>query len=147
MSLKRLTIAFFVYLVVRFIFDAVMMPDFLRKLAGSSFSPLRDTQLAQYHIIAMLVHAMVFVWLYALISRGGLGSWRVGLIYGVLAALLVSLPTALHMYAMVDKPAANVAWPVLWTILTNAVGGVVVAAIVDVGTAPSASVTTAPITN
>jgi hypothetical protein len=140
MSYKRILLALFAYLILRFVFDAVLMPGFLREMAGSSYAPLRKAHLAQYHILAMLAHATLFVWLYALVSRQCDGSWRLGLAFGILAALLVSLPSALHVYAMVDKPASNVIYPVLWTVVTNAVGGIVVAAIVDTGVSRTASI-------
>lgn len=133
MSLKRVTIAFFAYLVLRFVFDAMLMPGALRELAGSSYAPLRDKHLDHYHLLAMLAHATLFVALYGIASRGG-GSWHFGLVYGILTALLISLPSALHVYAMVDKPAVNVVYPVIWTIVTNAIGGIVVALIVESGT-------------
>lgn len=146
MSAKRFSLAFLAFLILRFVFDAFLMPDFLRSLAGSSYAPLREKGLDQYHLVAMLAHALLFVWLYGLVSRAG-GSWRLGLIYGILASLLISLPNALHVYAMVDAPAMNVVWPIIWTVSTNAVGGVVVALIVEAGAPHAATVSASPATN
>lgn len=145
--MKRIAFAFVAYLILRFGFDAVLMPEFLRKLASSGLGPLRDSHLNAFHMLAMLAHAILFVWLYALVTRDGAGSWRVGLLYGILTALLISLPTALHMYAMIDKPAANVVYPVLWTVVTNAIGGIVVAMIVDSGESSSAAMSMTTVSN
>lgn len=145
MSTKRFSFAFLAFFILRFVFDAFLIPDFLKNLAGSSYGPLRDTGLDYFHLIAMLAHALLFVWLYSLVARGG-GSWQLGLGYGVLASLLISLPNALHVYAMVDTPAMNVIWPVIWTVCTNAVGGIVIAVIIESGAPHNSTSPTAPAT-
>ncbi len=70
--------------------------------------------------------------LYAIGYRRG-GSWLDGLALGGILAILASLPSALHLYAMVDNPASKQFLPVLWTTFSWGLTGAVIALVDRLG--------------
>ncbi len=125
----RTLAAFLAVVAVMFIIQSpALMPKFMMDLASSNFKDLREAPLVQFHLIAILVHAFLLAFIYPFGYRGG-APWAEGLRYGVLMALLISLPCALHIFAMVEAPAANQFYPVAWTVYVNAVAGIIVGVI------------------
>lgn len=127
MSIKKLVLAFFAVLVVVTALNS-LMPEFMRELASSNFKGLREQPFLHFHMLAILVHSFLIAVIYPLGYRGG-APWFEGLRFGLLLALLISLPAALHQYAMLDAPISHQFLPVLWTLWVNGIAGIVVALI------------------
>lgn len=104
----------------------ICTPPFIQRLASINFQNTRDANLVEYHMLAMLANAVLLVTIYPAGYRGG-APLAEGLRFGILMALIVSLPNALHQYALIDAPAANMFIPVGWSILKYGIAGIVVA--------------------
>ncbi|MBK8268828.1 MAG: hypothetical protein IPK83_11210 [Planctomycetes bacterium] len=126
MRIGRTLLAFLAVLAVTFVVNSpLVMPKFIQSLASSNYANLREAPKLEFHMLAMLIHAFLLAVIYPMGYRGGV-PWIEGLRFGVLVALLISLPCALHVFAMVNAPASQQAFPVVWTVLVNGIGGIVV---------------------
>ncbi len=101
-------------------------PPSIQKLAGGYFKNTREVNLVQYHLLAMLANAILLATIYPSGYRGR-SPIEEGARFGVLMALIVALPDALHKYAMINSPPADMFLPVAWSVLKYGVAGVAVA--------------------
>lgn len=126
MRIGRTILAFLAVLIVMCVVNSpLVMPKFIQNLASTHYANLREAPKLEFHMLAMLIHAFLLAVIYPMGYRDGV-PWVEGLRFGVLMALLISLPCALHVFAMVNAPASQQAYPVVWTVLVNGIGGIVV---------------------
>ena len=90
-----------------------------------TFSNARQTQLFQYHLIALVVTAFFFSFFYPLVYKGRT-PWKAGLKYGTLLGLFVALPEHLHLYAMIESSFVRQFIPVLWIFITWGLAGIII---------------------
>ena len=128
MNLKWLTlsaIAVFIYLIV---VNAFLFPIVFADGLAEKFLNARPETLPLFHLLAFAATAVlltVLVEKLAATRRPRID----GSISGILLGLLVALPEHLHLYAMIEATAVNQFIPVLWTISTWGLAGLIVGTI------------------
>jgi hypothetical protein len=125
MNTKWLTITsivVFIYLIIvnAFIFPAVF-PDGL----AEKFTNTRTESLPLFHVLAFAATAAILTILVDKLGRGHHSASQ-GLIASAWLGLLVALPEHLHLYAMVDVAAVPQFIPVIWTVATWGLAGLIV---------------------
>ena len=115
----------FVYLIVvnAFIFPLVFPDGLAEKFINSRPDPL-----PLFHVLAFAATAVLLTLLVNKLSSAS-SSITSGLWGGVWLALLVAVPEHLHLYAMTQASAIEQTIPVVWTVVTWGIAGMIVAAI------------------
>ncbi|MGH7948813.1 MAG: hypothetical protein ACREQF_06290, partial [Candidatus Binataceae bacterium] len=75
-----------------------------------------------------LATALLITVLFAVVYPGR-RTWVDGVKFGALLGLVVSLPSGMHTYAMVDMSYRDVITPIVWTVVTWAAAGATVGAV------------------
>lgn len=119
------TLVVFVYLVVvnAFLFP-IVFPDGL----AEKFLNSRVENLPQFHLLAFAATSLILTILVDKLGRGR-HSIATGLAAGGWLGLLVALPEHLHLFAMVDATAVRQIIPVVWTVVTWSLAGLLVGVI------------------
>lgn len=125
MNTKWLTvsaIAVFFYLII---VNALVFPVVFADGLAEKFLNARDESLPLFHLLAFAATAVLLTILVDKLGKGG-HSLTKGLIAGGWLGLLVALPEHLHLFAMVDATAMQQFIPVVWTVVTWSLAGLIV---------------------
>ncbi len=120
LTLTAIVVLIYLIAVNAFIFPAVFPDGLAEKFANS-----RAENLPLFHLLAFAATAVLLT---ILVDKLGTGrhSTSQGLTAGIWLGLLVALPEHLHLYAMVDATALRQFIPVVWTVATWGLAGLIV---------------------
>ena len=125
---KKLIIATVATTLYLILVNALVFPLIFPDGLAEKFSNERQTQLFQYHLIALVITSFMLSYLYSLFIKSET-PWKDGLKFGALLGIFVSLPEHIHLYAMVDSSFIKQFIPVLWILITWGIAGVLVSLI------------------
>ena len=125
MNMKWLTISAFVVFVYLIIVNAFVFPIVFADGLAEKFLNARDENLPLFHLLAFAATAVLLTILVDKLGRGR-QSLTTGLVSGGWLGLLVALPEHLHLFAMVDATALRQFIPVVWTVVTWSLAGLIV---------------------
>ena len=125
MNTKWLTVSALVVFVYLIIVNAFVFPVVFADGLAEKFLNARDESLPLFHLLAFAATAVLLTILVDKLGRGR-QSLTAGLFAGGWLGLLVALPEHLHLYAMVDATALQQFIPVVWTVVTWSLAGLIV---------------------
>lgn len=125
MNTKRLTLSAFAVFVYLILVNALIFPVVFADGLAEKFLNSRDESLPVFHLLAFGATAVLLTILVDKLARDR-HSVTAGLVAGGWLGLLVALPEHLHLFAMVDATAVQQFIPVLWTVLTWSLAGLIV---------------------
>lgn len=125
MSPLWISIAAFAVFIYLIIVNAFVFPIIFADGLAEKFTNARYENLPLFHLLAFAVTSLLLTILVDKLAprqQPGID----GLFAGGLLGLLVALPEHLHLYAMTDATAVAQLIPVVWTLVTWSVAGMIV---------------------
>ena len=119
------SVAVFVYLIV---INAIVFPAVFPDGLAEKFVNARSENLPLFHLLAFSATAVLLTILVDMLG-GENQSATQGLVAGGLLGLLVALPEHLHLYAMTTATPVKQFVPVVWTVVTWGIAGLIVGAL------------------
>lgn len=125
MSAKWLAISVLVVFVYLVVVNAFLFPMVFPDGLAEKFLNSRVENLPLFHLLAFAATALILTIIVDKLGRGR-HSMTTGLAAGAWLGLLVALPEHLHLFAMVDATALEQVIPVVWTVITWSLAGLIV---------------------
>ncbi|MGH7865143.1 MAG: hypothetical protein ACREQB_09140 [Candidatus Binataceae bacterium] len=113
---------------VLLVLNAFVFPLVFPAGPPAPYENARSSPLYTVHTLALVTTALLITLLFA-VAHPARRTWVDGLKFGALLGLVVSLPSGMHTYAMVDMSYRDAITPILWTVVTWAAAGAAVGAV------------------
>jgi hypothetical protein len=112
---------------VLLVLNAFVFPLVFPAGPPAPYQNARPAPLYAVHTVALLAAALLITLTFAVVYPQR-RTWVDGLKFGAMLGLLVSFPSGMHTYAMVDMSYRDAITPIVWTVVTWAAAGAAVGA-------------------